>query len=79
MLLYSKFIPLDAQENQNQHICKQYGKRPSFYQPDQFCNEVDLPIGTLIKTSSSVDGFIVNQPVVQMNKIEHKLDAKCGI
>jgi hypothetical protein len=62
----AEFIPLDVQENQVNIVANYTINDPSFI--NQMINsvmKVYLPNGTLIKTSSSADGFIVNQTGVQ--------------
>jgi hypothetical protein len=62
----AEFISLDVQENQVNIVANYTINDPSF--ANQNINsvmKVYLPNGTLIKTSSSADGFIVNQTGVQ--------------
>jgi hypothetical protein len=62
----AEFVPLDVQENQVNIVANYTIIDPSF--TNQRINsvmKVYLPNGTLIKTSSSADGFIVNQTGAQ--------------
>jgi hypothetical protein len=58
----AEFIPLDVGDNQVNIFANYTVNDPSFInQRINSVMKVYLPNGTLIKTSSSVDGFIVNQ------------------
>jgi hypothetical protein len=58
----AEFIPLDVGENQVNVFTNYTVSDPSFInQRINSVMKVYLPNGTLIKTSSSADGFIVNQ------------------
>ena len=58
----AEFIPLDVEENQVNVFANYTVNDPSFInQRINSVMKVYLPNGTLIKTSSSADGFIVNQ------------------
>jgi hypothetical protein len=62
----AEFIPLEVQENQVNIVANYTINDPSFTnQKINSVMKVYLPNGTLIKTSSSADGFIVNQTGVQ--------------
>lgn len=62
----AEFIPLDIQENQVSIIANYTVNDPSFVnQKINSVMKVYLPNGTLIKTSSSADGFTVNQTGLQ--------------
>jgi hypothetical protein len=62
LLDYAEFIPLDVGENQVDVLANYTVNDPSFInQKINSVMKVYLPNGTLIKTSSSADGFIVNQ------------------
>lgn len=62
----AEFVPLDVQENQVNIVANYTINDPSFTnQKINSVMKVYLPNGTLIKTSSSADGFIVNQTGAQ--------------
>jgi hypothetical protein len=62
----AEFIPLEVQENQVNIVANYTINDPSFTnQKINSVMKVYLPNGTLIKTSSSADGFIANQTGVQ--------------
>jgi hypothetical protein len=62
----AEFVPLDVQENQVNIVANYTIIDPSFTnQKINSVMKVYLPNGTLIKTSSSADGFIVNQTGAQ--------------
>jgi hypothetical protein len=62
----AEFMPLEVQENQVNIVANYTINDPSFTnQKINSVMKVYLPNGTLIKTSSSADGFIVNQTGVQ--------------
>lgn len=62
----AEFVPLDVQENQVNIVANYTINDPSFTnQKIDSVMKVYLPNGTLIKTSSSADGFIVNQTGAQ--------------
>jgi hypothetical protein len=62
----AEFIPLDVQENQVNMFANYTVNDPSFINQNiNSVMKVYLPNGTLIKTSSSADGFIVSQTGVQ--------------
>lgn len=62
----AEFVPLDVQENQVNIVANYTINDPSFTnQKINSVMKVYFPNGTLIKTSSSADGFIVNQTGAQ--------------
>ena len=62
LLRSAEFIPLDVQENQANVFANFTVNDPSFInQKINSVMKIYLPNGTLIKTSSSADGFFVNQ------------------
>lgn len=62
LLRSAEFIPLDVQENQADVFANFTVNDPSFInQKINSVMKIYLPNGTLIKTSSSADGFFVNQ------------------
>jgi hypothetical protein len=62
----AEFIPLDIEENQVNVLANYTVDDPSFINQNiNSVMKVYLPNGTLIKTSSSADGFIVNQTGMQ--------------
>jgi hypothetical protein len=62
----AEFIPLDIEEDQVNVLANYTVNDPSFINQNiNSVMKVYLPNGTLIKTSSSADGFIVNQTGVK--------------
>ena|SRR5918992_433648 len=62
----AEFVPLDVRENQVNVFANYTVDDPSFINKNiNSVMKVYLPNGTLIRTSSSADGFIVNQTGMQ--------------